>query len=100
MFKPASPSVVAFLGLVAAVMGLYAQSSTGTIVGTVTDSSGAVVPAAAITITNKATSISRSLAADGAGAFSAPALAAGEYEVKAEKEGFKTAQREATVQAG
>jgi len=100
MFKPASPSMVAFLGLVVTVAGLYGQSSTGTIVGTVSDSSGAVVPAASITITNKATAIARTLPADGSGAFSAPALAAGDYEVKAEKEGFKTAVRDATVQAG
>ena len=100
MSRLTSSLMFAVLGLAAATGSLYAQSSTGTIVGTVTDSSGAVVPAAAITITNKATSIARSMAANENGGFSAPALAAGDYQVKAEKQGFKTAVREATVQAG
>ena len=100
MSRLTSSLMFVVMGLAAATGSLYAQSSTGTIVGTVTDSSGAVVPAAAITITNKATSIARNMAANENGGYSASALAAGDYEVKAEKQGFKTALREATVQAG
>ena len=100
MSKLTSAFLTCLLGLTAATGSLFAQSSNGTIVGTVTDSSGAVVPAAAITITNKATSAARNATADDTGSYSAPALAAGDYEVKAEKQGFKTALRDATVQAG
>src|ERR1700722_2873709 len=73
---------------------------TGTITGTVTDDSSAVVPNANITITNKATGFSRATATSAEGYFSAPALSSGEYEVKAEVSGFRTVVRPATVQAG
>ena len=81
MSRLTSSLMIAVLSLTAAAGSLFAQSSTGTIVGTVTDASGAVVPAAALTITNKATSAARNIVADDSGSYSAPALAAGEYEV-------------------
>jgi len=73
---------------------------TGLISGTIRDESGAVVPSAAVTITNKATGISRNVTANGEGLFSAPALPAGDYEVRVEMQGFRTLVRPATVQAG
>ncbi|HYL39093.1 MAG TPA: carboxypeptidase regulatory-like domain-containing protein [Bryobacteraceae bacterium] len=79
---------------------IYAQAPTGTILGTVTDSSGAVIPGAAVTITNKATSIVRNLTANAEGLYSAPALPPGQYEVRTEMEGFRTLVREAQVLAG
>jgi hypothetical protein len=79
---------------------LLAQTSTGTISGTVMDSSGAVVPGVSITITNKATSSTRAVTANNDGLFSAPALPAGDYEVRAEVQGFRTEVRAAQVLAG
>jgi hypothetical protein len=79
---------------------LHAQTATGTILGTVTDASGAVIPGAPVIVTNKATSAARNLAANAAGLYSAPALPAGEYEVRVEVEGFRTEVREAQVLAG
>ena len=73
---------------------------TGTITGTVADETGAVVPNATVTITNKATGFSRSATTNAEGFFSAPALPAGDYEVKSEVAGFRTLVRPATVQAG
>ena len=73
---------------------------TGTITGTVVDESGAVVPNANVTITNKATGFSRAVPTNAEGYFSAPALPSGEYEVKTEVSGFRTVVRPATVQAG
>lgn len=78
----------------------FAQVPTGIIAGTVTDESGAVIPFAKITITNKATDVVRSAMASGDGFFSAPALPAGEYEVRGEHPGFRISQRSATVDAG
>jgi hypothetical protein len=72
----------------------------GTIAGAVTDESGAVVPNASITITNRATRFSRMVATNAEGYFSAPALPAGEYDVKAEVAGFRTLVNRTTVQAG
>ncbi len=56
-------------------------AGTGTISGTVTDSSGAIVPNASVTITDTDTGVTRSLAADNAGAYTAAFLQPGHYEV-------------------
>ena len=65
-----------------------------------TDDSGAVIPNATVTIVNKATNGARTATTNAEGFYSAPALAAGDYEVKAELKGFKTLVRPATVQIG
>ena len=93
-------SLLMLIVLSLAGVALYAQTPTGIIQGTVTDATGAVVPNAAITITNKATGIARSVSANASGLYSAPALNAGDYEVKAAVTGFKTVVRDATLNAG
>jgi carboxypeptidase family protein len=84
----------------AAVSVVFAQAPTGIISGTVTDSSGAVVPNATVTITNKATGIARVINANTDGLYSAPSLPPGDYEVKVEMQGFRTTIRAAQVLAG
>ena len=79
---------------------VFAQAPTGVISGTVTDQSGAVVPNATVTVTEKATGTVRTMTANNAGLYSAPALFAGEYEVRAEAPGFRTLVRQAVVTAG
>ncbi|HLG97464.1 MAG TPA: TonB-dependent receptor [Bryobacteraceae bacterium] len=76
------------------------QTATGSISGTVTDASGAVVPSAVVTVSNKATGIARNLATNTEGLYSAPALPAGDYEVRVEVQGFRTEVRSAQVLAG
>ena len=93
------------LGRVAAVafaagFCMWAQAPTGTILGTVKDASGAVVPSANLTITNKDTGASRTINPNSEGLYSAPALLSGLYEVRAELRGFRTVVRDATVEAG
>jgi hypothetical protein len=78
----------------------FAQAPTGTISGTVTDESGAVVPSATVTISNKATNFSRTITTNTEGLYSAPALPAGDYEVRVELQGFRTLRRDAQVAAG
>ena len=68
---------------------VLAQFDTGTITGTVTDPSGAVVPHAAVTIVNTGTSIQRTLQADSNGSFVASAVPFGNYIVSATASGFK-----------
>ncbi len=80
-------------------LAAFAQP-TGTITGTVADESGAVIPNVTVTITNKASGFSRTASTNAEGYFSATAIPAGEYEVKAEVTGFRTLVRPATVQAG
>ena len=95
-----SLSTLLVFALILTVFPVSAQTPTGIISGTVTDESGAVIANAAITITNKTTGATRSLAANAPAIFSAPPLDPGEYEVRAEIAGFRTTVREATVTAG
>src|SRR4051812_18436824 len=67
-----------------------AQSVSGTILGTVTDSSGSVIPNAKVTIVNEGTGLTRTVHADANGEFTAPSLPTGHYTVIAELTGFKT----------
>lgn len=61
----------------------YAQFDTGTISGTITDKTGAVIPGASVTITNTGTSMRKTLESGGAGNFVASALPFGTYVVSA-----------------
>lgn len=68
--------------------GACAQTS-ASISGTVTDSSGAAVAGAAVTVQDVNTSFARSTSTDAAGRYEVLALPVGEYEVRAEKTGFE-----------
>src|SRR5207245_4678725 len=66
-----------------------AQAVSGTILGTVRDSSGAAMPGATITLVNTETGLSRTVVTDPSGEFTAPLLPTGTYSVTAEMSGFK-----------
>jgi hypothetical protein len=100
MFKQPSRLMLLLLALVAMCASLFAQAPTGTILGTVTDNTGAVIPNATITITNKATGAARDTVSNAQGIYSAPALQPGDYEVRAVMQGFRTLVRNATVLTG
>ena len=68
-----------------------AQFDTATVLGTVRDASGAVVPAAKVTLTNAATGISVIKTSADDGNFEFPAVRPGTYVVTAEKDGFSMA---------
>jgi hypothetical protein len=65
--------------------------------GTVTDPSGAVMPGVKVTITDTLTGVARTLETNAAGAYLAPELVPGTYDVKAEMPGFKTYTRTGIV---
>ena len=76
----------------------YAQGTNlGTIRGTITDANGAVLPNAAVRITDQATGISRDVTTNGEGNFEAVALKPGTYKVSVSANGFKTASMDAVV---
>jgi hypothetical protein len=79
---------------------LHAQQPTGSITGLVTDPSAAVIPGAAITVTNKATDATVKLTTTEAGVYTASSLLPGAYEVRVEAPGFKTTIVELTVEVG
>jgi hypothetical protein len=68
-----------------------AQTATSRISGTVTDSSGAIVPGATVTAINEATNVSYNQVSTEAGLFSFASLPLGKYTIKVELQGFKTA---------
>lgn len=89
--------------LLAALMPqLWAQSlAGGAIEGTITDSSGAVVPGASVTVLNPATGAKQSTTTNEDGLFRFPVLPVGTYDLTAEKTGFGTVkQQNVTLSVG
>lgn len=74
--------------------------STGSIQGSVTDPSGAVVPGVKISISNKATGRVVTVRSTTAGAYTSGALTPGDYMLRVEAPGFKTTEVAVTVQVG
>lgn len=73
---------------------LAAQMITGTLLGTVTDSSGAVVPSATVIATEVATGVARRTETNQEGIYTVPYLAPGTYRVEIEAQGFKKVVRD------
>jgi len=71
----------------------YALAQDATIVGTVTDPSGAAIPNASVTITNVDTGRVQQMKTNTDGQYLAPELHIGNYTVRAEASGFKAAER-------
>ena len=66
-----------------------AQITTATIVGAITDETGALIPGVTVTVRNEDTGLSRNAISDDSGRYLAPRLPVGTYEVSAELTGFK-----------
>ncbi|HEV2401578.1 MAG TPA: carboxypeptidase-like regulatory domain-containing protein [Candidatus Sulfotelmatobacter sp.] len=81
---------------------VLAQSTTatGSIQGTVTDQTGAVVAGAKITITNKGTTAAVHVRSSSAGMYTSGPTLPGDYSVRIEAKGFKTADLPVTIQLG
>ena len=80
---------IAFALLVAASLA-HAQSDRGVITGTVTDASGAAIPDARVIAVQVATNSAFTTVTTSNGDFTIPSLPVGDYEVRVEKEGFKS----------
>jgi len=84
-------SLVIFLGAILLLTNsANAQVAGAMLTGTVTDTSGAVIPKAQVTITDVATGVARRITADTAGLYSAPNLLPGTYQVSVTAPGFAT----------
>jgi hypothetical protein len=70
------------------------QTQLGTVFGTITDTSGAVLPEAEVTVVNVSTGLKRDGRTDMSGQYQLAGLPAGRYTLKTEKEGFQTELRE------
>src|SRR5215510_12259562 len=76
--------------LLLAAVTLSAQTFRGTILGTVTDPSGAVVAGAKVTVKNAGTGLERATETSGDGSYSLPELPIGTYTVTVSQTGFQT----------
>jgi len=80
---------------------MWAQSTnTGTVVGTVTDSTGAVVAGATVTLTDTATKAARTETTNGSGRYIFADVLSGAYDVTYSKPGFSTSKTQTTVTVG
>jgi outer membrane receptor protein involved in Fe transport len=86
--------VLALTLVLAAAPSAHAQTVTGTIQGTVTDTSGGVVPGATVTITHVDTGTDRAIVTNEQGTYAAPFLQIGRYRIKVELSGFGSVTRE------
>lgn len=85
---------VILLGLIAMPAVARSQTVTGTIQGTVVDTSGGVVPGVTVTVKHVDTGTERSMVTNGSGFYSAPYLPIGRYAVTATLAGFGPVTRE------
>jgi hypothetical protein len=87
---------VPFLFLLAALIAApaWAQTQLGTLFGTVTDTSGAVVPAAEVSVENVTTGFKRDGSTGKTGEYQLVGLPTGRYTLRVQKEGFQTEVRE------
>jgi outer membrane receptor protein involved in Fe transport len=85
--------VVSVAVLILLAIPAVAQLPTATILGTAKDTSGGVLPNTTVTITNVDTGLKRMVTSGDDGAFRAPELPVGRYEVRGEHAGFKTETR-------
>lgn len=82
-------SVVAAVALLFAVQSGWGQNVYGTIAGTVSDSSGAAIASANVTLTNMDTNEKHNIQTDANGYYTFVNILPGKYKVEAEKGGFK-----------
>src|SRR5713101_7224439 len=86
--------VLLFVGLFAfAVTGVQAQITTATLVGTVSDSTGAVIPNAQVTAMNVDTNLKHTVQSNGEGAYRLEFLPVGSYKLEVSASGFKAYTR-------
>src|SRR5271168_1135731 len=99
-FKKTLASFAVLLAMLFVFLPTTQAQITGTITGSVADSSGAVVPGATVTLTNQDSRDRRVTVSNGEGYFSFASVVPGTYSVKVEFKGFKTFdQKDLVLQA-
>lgn len=92
-------SVLALAALLSCLMlpSLFAQSDTGNIAGTVMDATGAVIPGAPVTATNKDNGLKLTAVSNGSGEFNILAVPRGNYSVLVKAKGFQSQSTAVTI---
>jgi len=91
-------TVVVLLSILATTNVCLAQSDTGRLQGTITDTQGAAVPGATVTVTNIGTGRQSTVTSSDLGYYSVQALPPGNYRVEITQKGFKKVARELELQ--
>ena len=94
------PTLLAVLVLVLTISAAYGQTGVGQIQGTVTDSSGAVVPNANVTLRRVQTGEEFKTTTSATGFFTFPTLRAGLYEITVSVPGMKKWEGQVSLQVG
>jgi hypothetical protein len=81
--------LLTILMLAGATTSAFGQGTTSRVIGTVTDSSGARVPGATVTLTNEATGVTFNTVTGDSGSYVFDAMQVGQYTVTVELQGFK-----------
>jgi len=89
--------LVLLLGALVVLFAAQGLAQEATIVGTVTDPSGAAVANAKVTLTNVDTGVSKAFTTNDSGQYTAVDIHIGHYDIKVETSGFKTAERKGMV---
>ena len=89
--------VLLVLCLLLSATSLFAQSSTGSIAGTITDDQGGALPGVTVTVTNVDTGVSRTTVSNASGYYQIALLPPGTYRADAQLEGFQTTRRDKVV---
>ena len=96
IFSSHRTALQAVAALLVIVLGqnLIAQTGRGNIGGTVTDSQGAVVAGAAVTITSTDTGVTTPTTTNSSGLYAVEQLVPGKYSIKVEREGFGSQEKD------
>jgi hypothetical protein len=85
--------ILAVVVLLLPAGAVFAQTSNGTLTGTVKDSSGLVIPGASVTAADPSTNVTQTVVTDKDGVFFVPQLPPGRYTVTVELTGFKKSEK-------
>ena len=95
--RPKTARIGIFCGFILIVQLVAWAATTGTISGTLTDPSGAVIPGATVIVTNTAQGVMNKTTTDAKGVYTFPSLPVGTYNLKVEQPGFKPKDRNGLV---
>lgn len=89
--------ILVLIGFLILPLGAFAQLDTGAITGVVTDTSGAIVPGATVTLTNTDTGFVNTTKSDAAGIYTFSPIRIGSYSITASAASFETTKQENVV---
>jgi hypothetical protein len=91
---------IAYLSIALVPVASAQTNISGDITGTVTDSTGAAIPGATITVMSKSTGATKMVPSNGRGEYRVPLLAPGDYQINVAASGFEGGQTVITVASG